>query len=362
MLKIILLLLPLNIFLTPLLLAFNDSDEILCQGSFKSPMCVNIGENQDHWTLWSEAYYRRQVSKIKDFTDVNFLLNHVNNFDDSEDEKRRKNSQEKQALLNQIILIPEASKDVDDKNFSLFWKLGEQETKDVAFENCEPACLRGMSDALKPRLMLLLIKKEQALNTKESLTRHAYWLLFTMRHYNAGAWSTALDAAISATAGPSARISAKSSALYAAISAAFDGTWRAARSAAWSDAWRSASNVARLSHISTALYAARSAACKSANEGKSPQKVGRIAYRVAENVSLLFYLLKNFDKMVENSYKASIENMTENPIENIFESTKRWNNFKLRYFDEIRDDAKHFLEPWLTELDRIAAKIEEAPE
>ena len=88
----------------------------------------------------------------------------------------------------------------------------------------------------------------------------------------------------------------------------------------------------------------------------TPEQIGVVAYRVAEKVSLL-YFLKNSDAILAKAYDASISEMPNDPRDNIFESPQSWKKFKTKYFKKLGGQSKHFLYPWLNELDRIAEEI-----
>ena len=228
-----------------------------------------------------------------------------------------------------------------------------QEAVQAALDNDkEPSYLKDFSNLVEPILENFIESKKLETQTKASLTKHAYSLLLTMNGYNNAAGSAA---------GSAARFAAGDAAWDAAGDAAWDAAWDAAGFAAGSaalDAARSAAGFAAgFAAGDAAGSAAGFAARSAAKEGKSTQEIGRVAYRIAEKDSQL-YFLKNFSSITEKTYMAAFEKMTENPTINIFESSDSWNAFKSRYFPNIRADAEHFLKPWITQLDKIVAEIE----
>ena len=244
-----------------------------------------------------------------------------------------------------------------------------------------PKYLNIISEFVSRKVSKFSSNKIDKIDSKVDLTRHAYIILFTMRAYNSAARSAARSAAWSA-------------AWYIDKSVARIAGWSAARSAArlaaWSGGRAMADNLAtfpgwpnaRSAAISVARSAASSAA-KSAGsrlssdlkrfpswslpklpfkilemEVKSAEKISIAAYRAAEKSSLL-YFLKNFDDIVGRSYNSATTKRMENPSENIFESLHSWVEFKCRYFRDLENSSRHFVAPWLIELDRIASLIEE---
>ena len=84
---------------------------------------------------------------------------------------------------------------------------------------------------------------------------------------------------------------------------------------------------------------------------------------------IMVYFIKNFDALAGYAYKQSLRSMPKDPnrlryiesgitIENIFESSQTWEAFKSKYFN-VGKEVKHYIDPWLQELDRMVEKMEE---
>ena len=85
---------------------------------------------------------------------------------------------------------------------------------------------------------------------------------------------------------------------------------------------------------------------------------GALAYRVAEKTSLCD-ALKNPEEILRVFYGRFMNHWhTVDHIKNPFETTGQWQEFRSQHFGGPDEAWRHFVAPWLEELDRIAAVVE----
>ena len=229
----------------------------------------------------------------------------------------------------------------------------QEESIDAGIEDIEPVYIKAVSKLLAEKIQKFSALKLATLSNHEDLTKHAYSLLFTMFAYNHVGWYVSWFSNREFSEKAPWNI-ARNAARHAARDAAEDGARGAARFAVRRTAWFVARDAAR----HTAWKASRGACKDVARCGKSPIVIGKVAYRVSEKVALL-YFLRNFDDIVEKSYQAAVNEMSEGPRANVFASFSSWNEFKNKYFLELDSDSMIFLAPWLTVLDEVAKTIDD---
>ena len=297
------------------------------------------------------------IPHITEFDNLPWILEHPNISDSEKDALVVRGLE-----LNQVIA---------DKWLHLAW---QEETKSaliwksssccllrifgsgaIESKNTEPAYLEKISKLLAPRLEKIIKEKEAEClaaggDGKVALTRHAYSLLFSMTGY----WGDAYDAAKSG-AGPAAwTMSAYDAARSAALHAAFDATRSVARSVARPAACYNAWNASK----SAAYDAARGAFKYALNTGANQKQAAQLAYRLAEKVVLLYFLV-NFEWIFHEFYNAGYKKLTSLPANNIFESRESWEAFKEEHFGSLREDALHYFGSLLDQLDGVAKRIAE---
>lgn len=285
---------------------------------------------------WHEAYEQELLPDIIDFNDIVFLMAHL------------KEQQDQQtALQYQVLFIPKVFNKLDTKYMPIFWN---SETMEAALEdNREPAYMNVISNSLEKKIRKFSEEKLKTLNTKAGLTNHAHSVFLIMIAYNHSAKLAAVSAAKSAT-----KAASKSAAKSAARSAALDNLQSTSDDLGDFEMSKNAA-------IDCAKHFAKSTVRSASRSGKSPQEIGRLSYRVAEKITLLHYL-KNFESITKGSYQEKIKEMVPGSKATVYQSIGSWNHFKAQFLEDIRDDARHFLDSWLKEIDRIVVMIEETAE
>ena len=283
-----------------------------------------------------------------------------------------------------IINNPEEFERLPDRRLAHFWQV---ETNSAAVEdNREPSYLVEISSALEKRLERFSSEQEQSLETREDLMLHAHSLLFAMKAYYSSATFIAESAfgpaseSVAGLDGNSAAWTASKSAAWYSIDWSvfwkfrnwdvdrstdwlknkdvdWSPDWLTEWEFDWSTNWEDADDAVWSDARDTAQKAVYSTIWFSRKAGEIMPNIGALAYRKAELFSLL-YCLKKFYGIVGEAHKAASEQVSFDPENNIFSSKENWLEFRSEYFKVIRQDAKHFLVPWRTVLDRIASRID----
>ena len=231
----------------------------------------------------------------------------------------------------------------------------EYETVDAALKNIDPDYLFLISLFVKSKLNEFAKNKEQDTWTKKNWIWHAYSLLFTMRAYNQVAWSIVCVYSYNATYSPSCNT--LNSAFKTANHAVWDAGYNSAFDAAKNGAWMAALEVFKGTDFNATWMAAESAI--RVTDSIDQNFLERLTYRVAEKTVLLS-CLDNFEQIASASYEWSINEIKKVPRSEFFKSQAEWEEFKLRYFSEVKNNpvSYYFLKPWIKKLEQIADKID----
>ena len=228
----------------------------------------------------------------------------------------------------------------------------QDEAIKAGMDNYEPAYLKKGSKLLTEKVQNFSDQKLGKLSTREHLTKHAQSLIFTMYAFNY-------------PASEAAKYNAKDAALHlrtchcAAIRASKDAVWYQASSVAW-NACHAIFGLPKYYNPDGCCSSAAAFVSDSVYKAKPDKNIESVLYRVAEKYSWGFYL-KNIDSILEKSYTHATS-LIEEPRDSIFESVDSWTAFKHKYFSKLDQKSQKFLNPWLTELDRVADMIENAQE
>ena len=340
-----------------------------------SPLSVFMDKKGvKNWALWSDVFEKQKTQCIVGFNDFNWLLKYG---DLTETQKA--------VLMEHALHLPEYREYIMDHDL---FKLWDEETIKIVnnFPNFfwtkrEPCYLMQISHLLANRLHLFLEKKEKSLGAnKDSWIRHANSIFLLMGSFNAieqkAVMETSWKAAKKAARVAKSRCSWEEACdIYWEL--AEDTAEKTAHSAAWFTAVKAAEDANRELVEINILYEAqkeieagingivdpaKQALTQFAMEivlknAKYPEEIGKASYRNLEKIWFL-HLLKNFDDVAEEAYEESMKHISLSDLNNVFESRHRWNEFKSRYFQKLPNQAKHFLEPWLYELDFIVRTIE----
>lgn len=268
---------------------------------------------------------------------------------------------------------------MSNKELSLFWL---EETITAALEiksKQEPDYLVTMSKALGKRLRGFASEKEQIICSREQLIQHAYSLIFAMKAYYSavnyvaesaycmGSLTAAGDSCCSA-----ASISAQDAALRAIDwSSIWDNRWDAIASTDWLQTaeaeqsyswdlggeavWSDARNFAQI-----LVFRAINLELKRSGMIASSEELGSFAYLVAEKSSLL-YFLRDFRKIFGSAYSTALHEMEIDFDDNILSSRENLLDYKARVYEDLREDAKHFVADLFNELERIQWLLSNKP-
>ena len=316
----------------------DTANKSTCHEDKQSPLSVKVSyDNKSEWMLFSDADTLDLIDFIEDVANINLLITHIY--------EAGYESQKK--FLHKIIIQPKLFKLADTTSLELLSKICDSEFETALF-----------SSAVTPRLKYFLSGK--TINrTVNSLSRHAYSLLLTMRVFNELARNISRDTSINATiqgdcssALAQILIAQSSSDINCAVGTtemAFDPTNSEDEalnfiSQAMLDAFADDSELENASNlaVNAALLTLKSS-------------VGSV-YSTSETCCFL-YLLKCFNDIASQSYDVAFENIINLPEDNIFISKDRWTKFKEEWLVS-QERAQGFLAPWLLEIDSIVDELD----
>lgn len=222
-----------------------------------------------------------------------------------------------------------------------------EEVIQAAKENKEPAYIKDLLETLPAGLTQWVASKSIA-SPEEMLC-----FLLTMRSYNSLSWTTAENPAV--TIADDVAGSAASDAAYNAAEASFlnNATWNSGwDDPSWNPSWQPAVDSAK-DFWSPAMNEARAAVRGALMGITDPQEAGRVAYRVAEWVSLnacrdhmndvITVMFVTTDKLLPGSATNPLVNET------------LWSEFRTKYSDTLRPEAKGYVIPWFSILDSLVS-------
>ncbi|MCB9229625.1 MAG: hypothetical protein H6618_08435 [Deltaproteobacteria bacterium] len=237
----------------------------------------------------------------------------------------------------------------------------------------ELAAEKSPLELVTDKIEKLIAEKTKDISDPENVIQHGYALLLMMGHFNSKA-SSVFGAASANAAGYVVGVASGSP----------------VSSAVWSAAGANARQASRNSALATAGAAARKAATNAAMRADAQaqaakytiwdiaksavtfkvksrlteknltgsESLGNVAYQLAEE-EMLTYLSKDehinpiFNTLFDTALKAVKADKSIKYESGIFRSQKVWQEFKETYFGLLTDEAKIYLIPWLSQLDKL---------
>ncbi|MCB9229626.1 MAG: hypothetical protein H6618_08440 [Deltaproteobacteria bacterium] len=199
------------------------------------------------------------------------------------------------------------------------------------------------------KITKLIAKKTRDISSQKTLTEHAYALLLTMGNFNNNAasvieiasWHTIMNAPW-AVAG--------SAAWYAAQYAAWIPTMKLSEDTSTKAVW-SRTVSAITSGVKSKLHLTR-------KNWTAAGSYGKFVSQLSEEETLAY--LSNgkdinaiFNVLFDTALSAVKDEELIHSASSIFRSQDVWNKFKETHFGKLTDEAKIYLAPWLSQLDKL---------
>ena len=295
---------------------------------------VKKDENtQPEWMWWHEALEQNLVSKIVDFGDPNWILTN-----------EAVAPEQKELFQHRLLFLPETLNKVEAAILFRFW---EKETINAVLEeNREPRYLAAITNALALKVQNFVLENEAQFTSRSSLPR----LFYAMIVYYQTAFLAAKESSDNATW--NALSDAEKSYGLGVFVDFLDVSGRFGE--LYMD-WHQAYSHS-FSGITSYFGISDSWDTEACTKGGTFPEGNTIAYRIAEKVSLL-YFLKNFDDIMKRCFNTSLNYYQNELSPEMFDSAISWKIIKSDFYI-LGQESRIFIEPWMTELDKLISKFE----
>ncbi|MCB9229624.1 MAG: hypothetical protein H6618_08430 [Deltaproteobacteria bacterium] len=208
----------------------------------------------------------------------------------------------------------------------------------------ELAAEKSPLELVMDKIAELIAKKTKDISDPETVIQHGYALLLTMGNFNSKAASVIATASWHTIKNIPWKVAGKT-AQYAAQHAALVPTMKLSEDSATKAVWSCSASVI-ISRVKLRLKKKRIYGNFASQSSESEEET--LAYLSNdEHINLIFNVL--FD----TALSAVKDEESIHSASSVFRSQEIWNKFKETHFGKLTDEAKIYLIPWLSQLDKL---------